>query len=301
MAVILALIIVPVLFVQYDPIDIQEERSVDMVEGATNLNLNLVASLGEVEVRFAELGSEAVKVRAHIEGRSGLFGQDNPLNLSLMHRDDVGQGGSNLTVDAAFNTYAPYPYYYLERVRYQVLVDQGLATDLNISVTTGGVVLWTEPGVVLKGLKLTATTHGAVISLNNGTVLSGDVAIHTATGGTTLHWHNLAVVGDRTITLEESSGPIEATFVQHEALGGNVLLQAKDTAGAIALLVDVKGDLGAMVRTSNGLGGTDLIPLGGFTADEKVLTSASYPSRDNFVFQLNNTVGGIEATGRWTA
>ena len=286
------------MFLQYRTVDILDRRAVPWDEGITELDLQLVASLGEVEIGFAHLDGNAVEITARVQGTAGHFGERSPLDLNVTYCNDTSEG--RLDVSAVLKTYAPWPYYTLDHVRYQVLIDTDLPTGLNISVTTGGATVRTAEGTTLTGLRLNATTLGAVVALNNGTVLAGDVRIRTATGGSAFYWNNLTVVGDRRVQLEESSGKIVARVFQGTPMGGAVTLVGEDQAGAIELVLDIRRGISAVVEGKSSVGTVALTNEGSFSGSENLLISANYPTAMQFNVRLNNTVGGIDAWCRWS-
>lgn len=292
------LIIVPVLFVQYRTVDVVEQRSVPWTEDTTELGLHLAASLGVVEVGFEDLDGAAVEITARVQGTASHFGDKSPLDLRLEYGNATD---GRLDVVARFNTYAPQPYYSLHTVRYEVLVDTDLPTELNITVTTGGATVLTTEGTVLNGLRLNATTLGATVALNNGTVLAGDMRVRSATGGAFLYWNNVTVVGDRRVLLEESSGKVFARVNQLDPMGGAVAVVSEDRAGATELVMDIHRGVSATVEGTSVLGPVELTDEGGFSGTPTALRSANYPTAMRFDVRLNSTVGGIEAWCRWSS
>lgn len=296
--IVAALIVVPVLFVQYRTVDVAERREVPWGEGIDEVEVHLAATLGEVEIGFAQLDGPAVEIAARVQGTASHFGEGSPLDLRLEYGNTTP---GRLDVLARFNTYAPQPYYSLHTVRYEVLIDTDLPARLNVSVTTGGATVTTAEGAVLNGLQLNATTLGATVALNNGTVLAGDVRIRTATGGTALYWNNVSVVGDRRVVMEESSGKLSARVHQATPLGGSVTLVGEDRAGSTELVLDIRRGISAAVEGTSVLGPVELTDEGGFSGTPTALRSANYPTAMRFDVRLNSTVGGIEAWCRWSS
>jgi hypothetical protein len=299
--VVVALLAIPFLFLQYRTVDVREEQTIPMSAGIERINLTVTATVGLLKVEFVDLAESAVQIVAEVKGHAGFFGEESPLRLSVAAENDTARGGNEINASVNFDTYAPWPYYSVSERYFTVLVDESLRADLNLSVKTGGVVLTTTSGVVLDGLRLAATNDGAVISLNNGTVLAGDLNIKTATGGTMLRWNNVTVRGDHTISLGESSGPIDAQFDQVHPLGSNVTLISKDTVGETRVAFVLAGEVSAQVVANGGIGGVELVPLGGFTGTAKSFLSVNHPAPGSFNARLNNSIGGIIVEGSWSA
>lgn len=279
-------------------IDIDERRDISLSPGVRSIELNVRATIGQLEVSFAELDGKAVEVTAQIEGTTIRPGSGGPLELTAEYRDDVASGGDRMVANITFDAYAPWPYYSLDSARYSVVVDPSLNATLDLGMTTGGITLSTAPGVVLEGLRLNATSNGAAVTFNNGTMLSGDVRIHTATGGTLFRWYDVEVKGHPTIALSESSGDIDAVFYQHRPLNGSMTVKAAGTLGDMSLSLDLSGVNSAEVKSSKGA----TVTGEGFTGSLPAsLRSDNY--RDGGVHrmdvQLNNTRGDIVVDGRW--
>lgn len=299
-AVIVAamLIIVPVMFLQVRSVERSENLTVPMEDGMTDIRLRVLASLGMVEVGFAELDGEAVKVAAFVNGTSGLFGNDDPLKANVTYEIDPASGSMNVTV--RFDVYAPRPYYSLDDARCNVLIDKSLAADINITVATGGAVVRTTEGSVITGLRIDATSLGSVVALNNGTVLSGDVRIRTATGGNSFYWNNLTVNGSRLIEVEESSGEMLLRLSQAGGMGGSVTIHGLDHGGLISADLRLSGDVSASLAATSSLREVELNCSDGFRHQDGGLASNNHPAASSFDIRLNSTMGSIEARCRWT-
>jgi len=300
-AVILAALAIPFLFLQYRTVDVREEQTIALPTGAERIELNVTATVGRLLVEFVDLPDRSARVVAEVKGHSGYFGEASPIRLDVTASNDTAQGGETVYASVRFDTYAPWPYYSLSETVYTLQLNRSLRADLNLTVTTGGVVLYTVPGVVLEGLRLNATNDGAVVSLGNGTILAGDIRIRTATGGTALLWTNVTVVGDRTVSLTESSGFIMAHFDQASPLGSDVSVVCKNTVGEIEVSFLLRGDVSAGVTAHGGIGGIGLVPIEGFSGTAALFASDNYPASSGFDARLNNTLGSIEVEGSWTS
>jgi hypothetical protein len=298
LAVVVVAAAAPLVFVKFRTVTVDEERSV-VANGSGRVDLQVTATVGEVEVLFLPLDGDAVRVRATIRGLANAFGEASPLQLGLESENVTDEQGEVQRVNATLDTYAPWPTYSLNQVNYTISVDHSLRAKLNLSVTTGGIVLSTSTGTVLEGLEVNSTVKGAVVSLNNGTVLAGNVRIETATGGTMLSWNEVIVDGDRNLTMVESSGPITAWFAQDGAMNGSVNVVARDTVGKIRMLFDLAGPISAEVVCIWDLGEPTVIDLGGFAGDAESFHSHNHPAGNAFHAEANSTIGNINVQGRW--
>jgi hypothetical protein len=297
-AVVVVAAAAPLVFVKFRPVTVDEERSV-VANGSGRVHLQVMATVGEVEILFLPLDGDAVRVRATIRGLANAFGEASPLQLGLESENVTDEQGEVQRVNATLDTYAPWPTYSLRQVNYTITVNESLRARLNLSVTTGGIALSTSAGTVLEGLEVNSTVKGAVISLNNGTVLAGNVRIQTATGGTVLSWNGVMVEGDRDLTMVESSGPITAHFTQDGTMNGRVSVVARDTVGKIQMLFDLTGPVSAEVVCVWGLGEPTVIDRGGFAGDAELFRSHNHPDESAFRAEANSTIGNIYVEGRW--
>lgn len=287
----LILVILSAMFLQYRTVDLMEQSEVTLKEGVTELDLNIGASRGEVVIGFAPLGGNAVELTAHVKGTASYFGDGSVMALDISNTTSDGR----LTVSAFFDTYAPWPYYALDEVSCQVLIDSDLPTTLDINVATGGATVRTVDGVKLNGLSLDVTNLGATVALNNGTVLAGDMNIRSATGTNALYWNNLIVIGDRTVQMEESSGKMTIKVFQDTPMEGAVSIVGEDRAGSVELTMDIGEEVSAAVEGDSRFGTVNLTNEGGFYHSENALISDNHPAAMRFDVQLNSTVGDIEA------
>lgn len=282
---------------QVRSLEVSDSYSVPLEQGIGAIDLNVVASLGEVEVNFAELHGEAAVITTRLSGSVSMLGGEAPLNMNVTYKSDARTGVVNVT--AFMDVYAPWPYHSLDEVRCEVLIDRGLAADINITVVTGGAAVRTVEGANIRGLSIDATSLGSVVELNNGTVLSGDVRVRTATGGSVLYWNNVIVDGDRRVTMEESSGELCAMIGQAGNMGGTVTLLGKSIGGPMTLRMELNGDVSASVdaasRRDARMNCSD-----GFRCHGGVMSSNEHPAASSFDVRLESAVGGIEAWGRWS-
>ena len=282
---------------QVRSLEVSESYAIPLEQGIGAIDLSVVASLGEVEVDFAELHGEAAVITTRLSGSTSMLGGETPLNMSVTYESDARAGVVNVT--AFMDVYAPWPYHSLDEVRCEVLIDRGLAADINITVVTGGATVRTAEGANIRGLSIDATSLGSVIALNNGTVLSGDVRVRTATGGSTLYWNNVTVDGDRQVTMGESSGELRAMIGQAGSMGGTVTLLGKSIGGPMALRMELSGDVSASVgaasRRDMRMNCSD-----GFRCQGGAMSSIDHPVASSFDVRLESEVGGIEAWGRWS-
>lgn len=301
-AVVIALIIagisLPLFLIDFRTISVDEVSSV-APNGSGRVDLQVTATVGELEIVFLPMENEAIRVHSIIQGNSNMFGKDSPLRVDITSENATDARGDTQAVNVTLNTYAPWPNYSLRTVSFSIAVNESLRTSLNLSVTTGGISLTTARGVVLEDLELNSTAKGAKVSLENGTVLDGDIRIQTATGGSALSWNNLTVSGIHSLTLIESSGPINATFHQSTPMGGSVNMKVKDTLGEVRLGFDLAGHTSAKVTCGWNLGEPVVTDLGGFSGTPSSFTSDNYPSSSRFQVQVNQTIGNIRVDGRW--
>jgi hypothetical protein len=298
--VALASIMTPLMFLNYREVNITQVETLPLEEGVKNLDLTVTATVGKLNVTFADLDDASVQINALVQGKASFFGDSPPFKLNVAYGSNAQAGGSNMTARIGFDTYAPWPYYSMSLVQYTVVIDESLRTKLNLSMTTGGIVLDTHEGVVLDELRLNSTVDGAKVSFNNGTTLAGDVHIKTATGGTLLYWNNVSVRGPVSVTLTESSGFVRAYFDQVVPMGGEVSVLCLDTVGEVRMSFDVAGPVSAGATCEWSIGEPKVVNLGGFGGDAERFCSDNHPSPDRFDAQLNNTVGNVLMEGRWT-
>lgn len=298
--VIIASISLPLLFVDYRTISLDEVSTI-APNGSGRIDLQVTATVGELKVVFVPMDGAAVMVKSSIRGQANFFGEGSPLRVDMTSDNSTDALGSVQTVNVTLNTYAPWPHYSLHSVNYIVAVNEDLRTSLNLSVTTGGIVLTTGSHVELDRLELNSTAKGAVVSLENGTVLAGDVRIHTATGGSVVSWNNVTVEGSRNVTLLESSGPITARFHQQAPMEGSVNVKVIDTLGEVNLGFDLAGQVSAKVVCGWDIGQPEVVDLGGFEGTAAEFRSQNHPGSDPFNVQVNETIGNIRLEGRWSA
>lgn len=292
------LILVSAMALQVRSLEMSERYAIPLESGIDAIDINVVASLGVVEVNFADLHDEAAVIITRLSGSASILAGDARMSLNVTYENDARPGVINVT--ALMDVYAPWPYHSLDEVRCEVLIDRGLAADIDITVVTGGAAVRTVEGANVTGLRINATSLGSVIALNNGTVLSGDVHVRTATGGNTLYWNNVTVDGDRRVTMEESTGELRAMIGQSDSMGGTVTLLGKNIGGAMSLGMELSGDVGTSVVVTS-RGDVKMNCSDGFRCQDGGMASINNPVASSFDVHLESAVGGIEAWGRWSS
>jgi len=292
---------------QTRPLDITETLEEGKLDGAESGRLEVEATMGMLDVSFDDLpDGNIATAKAHLVGKAGRFGDENPLNMTFESR----LNGSKQIVRIVFSAYAPWPHYSIDEAMFSVVLDRSLPASLDLKVMTGGIALRTAENGVIDGLELSATSDGADVVLSNGTVLRGDMSVETHTGGTTLRGYNVHIDGASNITLKESSGPINATITQHAQLGGVANISAESnkwTRNYVNVTMDLSGDVASLIRCEKAfLLMPTLVPHEGFvsSADETdkdvfVLRSENIEDAQGGVLYVNAT-GNVRAVGTWT-
>lgn len=291
------LVLVSAMALQVRSLDMSERYAIPWEQGVEAIDLNVAAALGEVDVSFADLQGDATVITTRLSGSASMLGGENLLSMNVTYEHDRGTGVLNVT--AIMDVYAPWPYHSLDQVRCEVQIDRGLAADINISVVTGGAIVRTAEGTNITGMSIDATSLGSVVALNNGTVLSGDVSIRTATGGSALYWYDVTISGDRLVTMEESSGRLQATIDQASSMEGTVTLLGKSIGGPVSLDMGLRGDVSASVEVTS-RGDVKMDCREGFRCHDGTRAVSDLPAASSFDVRLESAVGGIEARGRWS-
>ncbi len=292
--ILVAAISIPLIFLNYRDIRIQERKEVPFQEGIDNATITVLATKGDLNVSFENLNGPMVVLEATVLGKAGFFGNTGPLNMTLNHSVE----NRTLKVDSWIDTYGPWPFYTLSRTNYNLIIDTSLRSSVNVSMTTGGIKFNASSGVVLEGVHLEATSSGVKMNMTNVS-LAGDVYVKTATGGTNLTWENLILLKDVMMELRESSGPITMDIVQASELQGNVTIKSATTAGLLTLNLEIRGGSSALVKSNSGVGALNILDKTGFNGTSATLQSINYPSLHSFNTTLNTTVGGIDIAARY--
>ncbi len=295
--VILILVVaisIPLIFLNYRDIRIQESKEVPYQEGINNATIKVQATRGNLNVSFQDLNGPLLVLEATVLGKAGFFGNTYPLNLTLNHTVENG----TLEVNGTIDTYGPWPFYTLSRANYDLIIDNSLRSFVNVSMMTGGIQFNASSGVVLDGIHLEATSSGVKMNLTNAS-LNGDVFVKTATGGTDLIWNDVQVLKKILMEFRESSGPIIMDILQSGELQQNVTIKAGATAGSLTLNLIINGNTSAIVRSNSVVGAITVLNKTGFNGTDTALQSVNFPGLKSFNATLNTTVGGIDISARY--
>ena len=271
--------------------------------GVDTLDLSLVADVARIRILFEDLSKEwqspSIVVNASAAGRVGFIGSEDVLNR-YMPKSETSVDGSVLTVTVTQDVgWIAWPRVSSLNVTYLVRIDPSLKTSLDVVTTTGGILMDTQAGVILKTLRLEATTGGVEARLDEATVTAEIVSLKTTTGSVKLFWDNVAVVDAVEVNTLTTTGKIEVDVKQDEELLGDIVLDAQAVTGGVRFELEIKGDLGAKIESSVATGGIDVDRRVGFSGTSTNLESNNYPASSNFEVALKTTTGAIDIDAKY--
>jgi len=277
--------------------------SVPSSTGVDTLDLSLVADVARIRILFEDLSKEwqspSILINASATGRVGFSGSEDVLNR-YMPISETSVDGSVLTVTVTQDVgLIAWPRVSSLNVTYLVRIDPSMKTSLDVVTTTGGILMDTQAGVILKTLRLEATTGGVEARLDEVSVTAEIVSLKTTTGGVKLFWDNVAVADAVEVKTLTTTGGVEVDVKQDEELLGDVVLNAQAVTGGVRFELEIKGDLGAKIESSVATGRIDIDRRVGFSGTSTNLESNNYPASSNFEVTLKTTTGGINIDAKY--
>ena len=273
--------------------------------GLNTLILNLTADVAHINIGFEDLAGEwqspLIVLEASAAAKVGAFVSPGFLERFKPVWHDATEGNVlTVTVKQEIDTvYFRWPPYESLNVTYNIRIDPSMNATLYIKVSTGGIVLDTQAGVVLNYLSLEATTGRIEANLVKNVVVRGDVSVRTTTGGVRFSWDNVIVTKDILVSAIIITGGVDV-YVTQEKLTGNVTVRAEATTGGVNFAIDIHGDIGAKMDSTVATGGIDVDRQVGFSGTKSLLLSDNYPAESNFNVTLKTTTGGIDIDARYT-
>jgi len=291
---IIALILVNLVLIPWQPVSIEEHREVSYQEGVEFINLDFSADVAQIDISFDDLNDKFIHLDVIATGGEGIFGSTDEFNLTF--DDDIS--GNILTVSSELETGRGW---HSVKVTCDIVIDNSLNTSLDIKSITGGVKFTSRTDVVLETINLEATTGEVELNLVKDVVLTDDISLETTTGNTELIWDNVNVTKDILVDIKTTTGEVNVNIKQHEELQGDISVDVEVTTGGIDFSIDIKDDIGAKISSGTTTGGIDIKRQIGFSGTESLLQSDNYPAGHNYNINLETTTGGIDIVAEHTA
>lgn len=257
----------------------------DQNPDAKALNLNFYTNVGQVNVMTLKIGdSRNVLISVQANGTYGVLGgSTNPIKFTF----------DNQTVDGALtvNSEVLVDESATERsnVAVQIFVDPALALNLNVSSSTGKVSFVADKPTTLEGLYLESSTGEAEANLQSNLTITGDITLKSSTADVNFRLSEDAIVGNRTINLQSSTGSVVADLTQTNAFSGNLHVNAAASTGSVSVGLTIDGAVAGKIMSHTGTFGGIQTNLNNFQGNNTSLQSLNYPSVCNI--EITNSVG----------
>jgi hypothetical protein len=280
-------IIITALFVM--PIrqeNVSESKNVAYQDGVDKIDLDFTAANAQVDIAFEDLPDDFITLDVSGTIGVGVFGSSAGFNL--IFEDDVQ--GNVLAVTSEIKTN---PGLQVVQLDCTIRIDTSLKADLNLITSSGGIVLNTQPGVVLDSANLQVTSGNVKADLDQGVNVTGDVSLRTTSGNVEFSWDNTNATSDIQVDLGTTSGNIRADVKQNTQLSGNIILKAITTNGNVNFDIDIQGDIGAWIESKVTSGNINVNKESGFKGIDSLVLSDNHPAGSNFDVNLETTSGNI--------
>lgn len=256
----------------------------DQNPAARTLNLNFHTNVGQVNVMTLKIGeTRNILISVQANGTYGMLGGPNDPVKFLFHNQTVGNVltvNSEVTVDDSATERS--------NVAIQIFVDPALTLNLNITSSTGKVSFVADKATTLQSLYLESSTGEAEANLQGNVMITGDITLKSSTADVNFRLVEDAVVGNRTIDLQSSTGSVVVDLTQTKAFNGNLLINAGASTGSISESLTIDGTVAAKIASQRGTFGDIKTDLNNFSGNNTSLKSANYPSNCNI--EVNNNV-----------
>jgi hypothetical protein len=263
--------------------------------GITDLNLDFDADTANVNIRFEHLTDKLVTLNVTASGGVGIFAPADLLNVTF----DETRTGSQLQVISTVRRASPWPWDIWLNVTCDLHIDPSMIANMIVTTKTGNIILNTDAGAVFNDLTLTTTTGGIQASLGPNVVIKGDIVARTTTGGVDFSWNNANATTNALVDIGTTTGAVNINVAQNNPLPANITMNAQATTGGITFTITIRNSVGAIVQSTNTVGGVTADPAG-FTGTASNLQSSNYPADCNLNVTLRNTTGQIHINATYT-
>lgn len=293
--VVVLLVAVAVLFLPLRGVSVNQSKTVTIAADIQKVNLTMVASLGQVNVRFVDSNSVTLNVTG--EGRVSALSSDTPVTVSLVSSAQ----GNVLNVNGQVKVDTWGSGFTFNDLQCQLSLPRSMRNAVNVEAAVGEISLSTVSGLVLDSLRLKTTNGAVTASLVDGTVLNGSVSLTATNGASVLLWQDVEVRKDLSVGVTTNNGAVDISVAQNLTLEGNVTLGASATNGGLRLGMELSGANAARIASHSNLGGMTVESRQNFTGPDSELLSANYPSVHGFAATLSTNTGGITVQAAYSA
>lgn len=285
---VLSLVAVFIVLLPFQPVEFSQSNEAS----AANVNLlrlTVSADTASINIMLRDLpGNQRAATTITATGWRGIFGTDEPLDLSFAERTE----DTTLVYSVNVSRAEGWAVFDTLNVTCDVYVDSSVSLVITITTDTGTIMMNSDEEATFQNLVLRANTGSVEASLKEGTTIAGDFSLETITGSVQLLWDDAKFNGNVPVSVKAITGSVNVNINQTSQLGGNVTLNAEATTGSVNLAMKIENDIGAKISASTTLGGID-VEQEGFSGDEAPLQSNNYPAGSNFDVTLRATTGGI--------
>jgi hypothetical protein len=253
------------------------------------LNLNFHTNVGQINVMTLKVGeSRNVLISVIANGTYGMLGgSTNPVTFTFDNQTmgDTLTVNSEVLVDESATERS--------NVAIQIYVDPTLRLNLNISSSTGKVSFVADKPTTLQSLHLESSTGEVEANLQGNQTITGDVALKSSTSDVNFRFSEEAIIGNRTVDLESSTGSVIAALTQTKAFNGNLHVNAATSTGSVSVALIIDGSVAAKIQSYTGAFGDIQNNLNNFQGNKTSLQTVNYPSTCNIEVNSNVSTGDV--------
>lgn len=261
----------------------------DQNPAAKTLNLNFHTNVGQVNVMTLKIGeSRNVLITMQANGSYGVLGgPSDPVTFTF----DNQTVGDTLTVNSAVMVDESAT----ERgsVAVQIFVDPALTLNLNVTSSTGKVSFVADKPTTIAGLHLESSTGESEANLQGNTTITGDISLKSSTSDVNFRSAQNAIVGNRTVDLESSTGSVLLDLVQTKAFSGNLHVNAATSTGSVHVGLTIDDQVAGKIQSHTGTFGGIQTNLNNFQGNKTALHTLNYPSNCNIEVNSSVATGDI--------
>jgi hypothetical protein len=255
---------------------------------AKTLNLNFHTNVGQVNVMTLKIGERNVLISVQGNGTYGMLGgSTEPVTFTF----DNQTAGDLLTVNS--EVIVAESATERSNLAVQIYVDPALTLNLNVTSSTGKVSFVADKPTTIQGLYLESSTGEVEANLQGNLTITGDISLKSSTEDVNFRLSEDAIVGNRTVDLQSSTGSVVVDLTQTKAFNGNLHVNAATSTGSISVGLIVDGSVAGKIESHTGTFGDIQTNLNNFKGNDNSLQTLNYPSTCNIEVQNSVSTGDI--------
>ena len=280
-------------------IDYAAGQNVTLEASAESMNILIDMDQGALDIRFSDLGGNALELNVTMEGEATTSDPARILQWTLIQDQD----GPNATVEFDLRINQSVLTSGLT-VRCLFVIDPSYTIGLDVKNNVGDIEMNGTTDLKLKDVSIESDAGAIHVDLMEGTSLSSNIKIRGLLGEVRLNWEDVVLgAGPHEVDITTTTGSIVLLISQTQGFQGQVNWTVGTNLGNVNAAFYTSGHISSNITAEVGTGLLNSASLIGYdtnrTENRVAATSFNYLDEGNFEARMNVNVGNMVLVANW--